>query len=127
MIALFLLYSDTQPLSRTDVIFLHRVIKFIEDNISDADLDAQRICKEMAVSRTVLYSRIKLLTGKSVHGLIRMVRLQQSVRLLLEGEMSISQVAFEVGFNSHSYFDKCFARQYGMGPKEYINRKRRAK
>ena len=113
-------------LSRTDTIFLHRLVKFIEDNISDADLDARRVCKEMAVSRTVLYSRIKMLTGESVHGLIKTVRLQQSVRLLLEGEMSISQVAFEVGFNSHSYFDKCFLRQYGMGPKKYINKKRRA-
>lgn len=114
-------------LSRTDAVFLHRLVKFLEDNISDADLDAQRVCKEMAVSRTVLYSKIKLLTGRSVHGLIKMVRLQQSLPLLLEGEMSINQVAFEVGFNSHSYFDKCFARQYGMGPKEYINKNGRAK
>jgi AraC-like DNA-binding protein len=114
-------------LSRTETIFLQQVWKFIEDNISDTDLDAHRVCREMGVSRTVLYCRIKSLTGGTVHGLIKKIRLKQSLQLLQEGELSIGQVAFEVGFNSHSYFDRCFFRQYGMGPKAYINKKKRAK
>jgi AraC-like DNA-binding protein len=67
---------------------------------------------------------VKTLTGQTVHEFIKSIRLKKSLRLLLEGRLSISQVAYEVGFNSHSYFDKCFARQYQMGPKEYINKKR---
>jgi ligand-binding sensor domain-containing protein/signal transduction histidine kinase/CheY-like chemotaxis protein/AraC-like DNA-binding protein len=117
-------YPEDPGMGKLDTAFLQRLVKFIEDNISDAGIDAQRVSKEMGVSRTILYSKIKALTGLSVHEFIKSVRLKQSLKLLLEGEMTISQVAFEVGFSSHSYFDKCFVRQYGMGPKEYVNKKR---
>ena len=76
------------------------------------------------MSRTVLYAKIKTLTGQSVHEFIKSIRLKRSVILLLEGKLNISQIAIEVGFNSHSYFDKCFTKHYGVGPKEYVLKKR---
>jgi AraC-like DNA-binding protein len=76
------------------------------------------------MSRSVLYAKIKSLTGQSVHEFIKSIRLKQSLKLLLEGTMNISQIALEVGFNSHSYFDKCFVKQYGVGPKEYIAKRK---
>jgi AraC-like DNA-binding protein len=109
------------PISKTDEAFLQRLVQFIEAHIADPQLDARLLAKEMTISRTILYTKVKALTGQSVHEFIRSIRLQNSLKLLLEGRLSISQVAFEVGFNSHSYFDKCFVKQYKMGPREYIN------
>jgi AraC-like DNA-binding protein len=97
---------------------------FIEANLSDPDVDAHSICRAMGMSRTVLYSKLRTLTGQSVHEFIKSVRLEHSLRLLHEGVLSINQIAFEVGFNSHSYFDRCFVKQYGIGPREYCNREK---
>jgi AraC-like DNA-binding protein len=100
------------------------MVQYIEAHISDTNLDARVLSKELATSRSILYTKVKSLTGQTVHEFIKSIRLKRSLRLLLEGDVSISQVAIEVGFNSHSYFDKCFVKQYKMGPKEYVNRKR---
>ncbi|RAJ02361.1 signal transduction histidine kinase [Chitinophaga skermanii] len=111
-------------LSDVDQQFLNDLIQFIEANMANQELDAKQISKALLVSRTVLYNKVKSLTGQTVHEFIKAIRLRKSVQLLLSGNLSINQVAFEVGFNSHSYFDKCFHKQYGMGPKEYITRKK---
>ncbi len=116
--------SEGLSLSASDEDFLQRLVHFIEAHLADPNLDARVLSKEMAVSRTVLYAKVKTLTGQTVHEFIKSIRLKKSLKLLLEGKLSISQVALEVGFNSHSYFDKCFVKQYKMGPKEYVNRQR---
>lgn len=112
-------------LTGADGEFLQQLIKLTESNMADPNFDARTICREMGISRTVLYAKIKALTGKSVHEFIRWVRLKKSVKLLLDGRMTVSQVSFEVGFNSHSYFDKCFVKEFGMGPKEYVANRRK--
>src|SRR6218665_2200827 len=116
--------AEVSAMSKLDEEFLNQLVNVIESNISNADLDAKMLSKELATSRTVLYNKIRTLTGQTVHEFIKSIRLRKSLKLLLEGNLSISQVAFEVGFNSHSYFDKCFIKQYKMGPKEYVNKKR---
>lgn len=118
---------ETGSINKLDEAFLHQLVTVIETNISNPDLDAKFLSRELAISRTLLYNKIKTLTGQTVHEFIKSIRLRKSLKLLLEGNLSISQVAYEVGFNSHSYFDKCFIKQYKMGPKEYINKKRNLK
>ncbi len=118
------LYPEGLTLNKLDEEFLQKMVVLIEANISDANMDARSICREIGISRTVLYSKIKTLTGQSVHEFIKAVKLKKSLQFLHEGKLTINQIAFEVGFNSHSYFDKCFVKQYGIGPKEYINRKK---
>jgi YesN/AraC family two-component response regulator len=118
------LYPETITMNKPDEEFLHNLVKFIESNIADNDLDATRICKEMNISRSVLYTKMKTLTKQTVHEFIKTVRLQKSLGLLLEGRLTISQIASEVGFSSHSYFDRCFVKLYGRGPKEYVTDKR---
>jgi AraC-like DNA-binding protein len=116
--------TESNMLSDVDQQFLQDLIKFIEANMANQDLDAKGISKALLVSRTVLYHKVKSLTGQTVHEFIKAIRLRKSVQLLMEGNLNINQVAFEVGFNSHSYFDKCFMKQYGSGPREYISRKK---
>ncbi|HEY0272265.1 MAG TPA: response regulator, partial [Chitinophaga sp.] len=115
---------DSTMLSDVDQQFLQDLIRFIEANLANQELDAKLISKALCVSRTVLYHKVRSLTEQTVHEFIKAIRLRRSVHLLLEGNLNINQVAFEVGFNSHSYFDKCFIKQYGVGPREYIARKK---
>lgn len=116
--------ADSSMISDVDQQFLHDLIRFIESHMANTELDAKLISKALCVSRTVLYNKVKSLAGQTVHEFIKAIRLRKGVQLLLEGNLSINQVAFEVGFSSHSYFDKCFIKQYGVGPKEFIARKK---
>ncbi|HEU4551316.1 MAG TPA: two-component regulator propeller domain-containing protein [Chitinophaga sp.] len=118
------LTTEMQHIAEADKEFLQQLIRYIETHMGNQDLDAQSIAKALYVSRTLLYNKLKALTGQTVHEFIKIIRLRKSVQLLIDSNMSINQIAFEVGFNSHSYFDKCFIKQYGAGPREYIARKR---
>ncbi|UII20695.1 response regulator transcription factor [Fulvivirga ligni] len=102
--------------------FLQQTIQYLEEKLSDPAIDASYLCEKLAMSRTSLYQKIKKLTGQSVHEFIKSVRLKNSLHYLIEGRLTINQIAFEVGFNSHSYFDKCFIKHYGITPKAYIRK-----
>lgn len=101
--------------------FLEQTIAIIENHISNSLLDSELLCEELLLSRTVLYSKIKLLTGMGVHEYIKMIRVKKSIELLKARKLNVSQIAYEVGFSSPSYFIRCFVKQLGMPPKEYIN------
>ncbi len=112
-------FPENVSISKVDEEFLHQVVAVVERNLADPNLDHRYICEETALSRTVLYAKIKTLTGQGVNEFIRSIRLKKSLVLLREGKLNISQVACEVGFNNQSYFNKCFIRQYNISPKEY--------
>ena len=73
----------------------------------------------MSVSRSVLYAKFKTLTGQGVHDYIKNIRLVESLKLLKQGRLTISQIAYEVGFNSISYYSKSFSKEMKMSPKQY--------
>lgn len=118
------IHPEDLAVNKRDEEFLNQLIDLINRNIANPTLDARQISEEIGISRSVLYSKIKTLTGQSVHEFVKSIRLKQSLKLLLEGRHTISQIALEVGFNSHSYFDKCFVKQYGVGPKEYVAKRK---
>ena len=64
------------------------------------------------------------LTNMSTNEYIRKVKLQNAVKLLLEGESKISEIAYKVGFNNVVYFRQCFKDEYGVSPSEYVKRQR---
>lgn len=117
--------EKNMDLTRVDEEFIARLVGAIEKNIANQDLDSKLICKELAISRTILYERIKAISGQTVHEFIKTVRLRRSLKLLLEQKTNISQIAFEVGFNSTSYFHRCFQKEYSISPREYINKKKK--
>jgi AraC-like DNA-binding protein len=104
--------------------FLKSVLEFIEKNISNQELGSKMIADFASLSRSVLYSKFKVLTGDGVHEFIKSVRLKKSMQLLLERRMNVSEIAYEVGFNSPSYYTRCFIKKYGMSPKDYRRVKR---
>lgn len=106
--------------NKLDEEFLETVSNYIEENISDTDLDYKKICEVTSMSRTVLYSKFKTLTGIGVHDFIKNIRLKKALQLFHEGKLNMSQIAYEVGFATPSYFSKSFTKRYNLTPKEYV-------
>ncbi|WP_170132765.1 helix-turn-helix transcriptional regulator [Pedobacter cryoconitis] len=102
-----------------NTMLLNRLLIFIEANIRDTSLNATVICDHLGVSRTVLYVRLRNSTCQTLHEFIKSVRLKRSLLLLQEERLNIGQIAYEVGFSSHSYFDRCFVDYFGFRPKDY--------
>jgi|GEM_PF-409713 len=106
--------------NKLDEEFIEKINDYVEQHINDTDLDYKKICELTAMSRTVLYAKFKALTGMGVHDFIKNIRLRKSIKLLQEGKLNISQIAYEVGFATPSYFSKSFVKKYEIGPKEYV-------
>ena len=98
---------------------LQRAIDTVENNISDPALDTTAMAKEVGVSRMLLHKKLKALTGQSTGEFIRTLRLKRAAQLLLQGHGNVTQVAFDVGFQSLSYFAKTFRKQFGQSPSQY--------
>jgi len=75
------------------------------------------------MSRMQLYRKLRGLIDQTVHEFIRNIRLKRAVQLLGEKRMTITEVAYEVGFNDLTYFARCFRKQYKKSPSEYMSQK----
>lgn len=100
--------------------FLQKAIDYISANLQDPQLSVDSIAALFNLSRMQTYRKIKALTGKSVVEFIRMVRMKQAIKLMDSRQLTLSEVAFEVGFNSASYFTRCFKEEFGKTPSEYL-------
>lgn len=102
--------------------FLHQLHAIIQKNLSDSEFGVEDVGKEIGLSRVQLYRKVKAMTGSSVVDLLRKARLAKAKRLLESRSMSVSEVAYDVGFSAPSYFTKCFKEEYGMLPGEVGNK-----
>lgn len=99
--------------------FMRRIDKFIQDNIQDPALSNKRIEEALFVSHSSLNRRMKEIYNTTPNEYIRSLRLKLAAGMLLRGGNLISEVCYAVGFNSPSYFAKCFREKYGVLPAEY--------
>ncbi len=99
--------------------FLKKVWTIVDDHLSDADFDLAQLCRALKMSRSQVYRKLKALTGKSTSHVIRSYRLQKGKELLKSSDMNISEVAYQVGFTSLSYFTRCFKEEFGTVPKSW--------
>jgi len=102
-----------------DEVFLETAISIVEKNITNQEFDTKIFIEQMNMSRTVLYTKLKALTGQNLSEFIRMIRLKKAGQLMVQTQMNISQIAFEVGFNDLKYFRECFKELYEQTPTEY--------
>ncbi len=98
---------------------IKELVGYIEENMLDTELNADSLSNHMAMSKTQLYRKIKALTGLTPHGLIKYFRLKKASTELLKGEKTVSEVFYETGFNSRSYFYQTFKKAYGVPPGDY--------
>ncbi|MCB9289523.1 MAG: tetratricopeptide repeat protein [Lewinellaceae bacterium] len=92
--------------------------KIVEDNLDDTDFGPTQLCKAMGMSRSHLHLKIKALTNLSTSIFIRTIRLYKAKELLQKGELNVTQVAYEVGFNDLSYFSRKFSEEFGVNPQK---------
>jgi signal transduction histidine kinase/ligand-binding sensor domain-containing protein/DNA-binding response OmpR family regulator len=102
--------------------FLLKAMEVVERNMSNPDFDIESFADETGVSRMQLYRKFNALTNMTVKEFVRSIRLKRAAQLLLERKMTVSEVAYAVGFRDLSHFRKCFSREFGMSASEYLRR-----
>lgn len=100
--------------------FLKQALEIIEKQIDNPEFSVDEFSKEMYMSRVTLYRKIHSLTGKSPLDFIRSIRLKRAVQLLDKSGMSISEVAYQVGFNDPKIFRKFFKEEFRITPSDYV-------
>ncbi len=98
---------------------IQNAIKCVEDNVSNADFSVEDLSRELGISRAHFYKKIMALTGKSPLEFIRTIRLQRAAQLLEKSQLTVAEIAYEVGFNSPKYFARYFKEEYHMLPSAY--------
>lgn len=110
-------------LASLDERLLQNVIEYIRKNIENSELSVETMSKDLGFSRTHLHRKLKALTGQSPIEFIKMVRMKQAAYLLGTGKLTVSEIAYKVGYNTPSYFSNSFSAYFGMSPTEYIEKK----
>lgn len=101
---------------------LEQLQKVIEENFHDEQLGVEELASKLNMSRSQLHRKLKQATGQSANQFIREYRLERAMELLKKGDVNVSEVAFQVGFGSASYFTTCFTDHYGYPPGEVKHR-----
>jgi CheY-like chemotaxis protein/AraC-like DNA-binding protein len=104
--------------------FLENCIAIVERHLTDENFTIKVLVKEMGMSHSNLYKKIRLLSGQSITNFIRYIRLRKAAELMLKGECNVNQAAFEVGISDIKYFRTQFNKLFGMNPSEYIKKYR---
>ena len=108
--------KEEEMLGAQDQTFVTKLREVIRDNMGDSDFSVERIGEEIGLSRVQLYRKVKALTGQTPVELLRKARLERGRRMIEKTEKSVSEIAYEVGFTSPSYFNKCFKDEFGISP-----------
>ncbi|MFT3738510.1 MAG: two-component regulator propeller domain-containing protein [Breznakibacter sp.] len=110
--------------NQADEEFLVRMNAIIEENIGNTDFSIDILAERLCISRSGFFSKIKSLSGITPNELIQVVRLKKAAELLSANQYRINEVAYMVGYNDPSYFSKCFVKQFGIRPGDFISRYR---
>lgn len=111
--------SNAITITRLDEKLLNKVLELINQNMSNPDFSVNMLSKELSISRVHLYKKTMSLTGKTPIELIRLVRLKRASDLLTAGQLTISEISYEVGFSDPRYFSKQFKNEFGMLPSRF--------
>jgi DNA-binding response OmpR family regulator len=103
---------------------LQVIVGYLEKNLNNSQLSVEALSKEVGMSRTSLYSKLLELTGQSPVEYIRSFRLEKAAALMEKTNMTIAEIAYQVGFTTPNYFARSFKVKYNMLPSEYIASKR---
>lgn len=101
--------------------FLLKAKSFVLNNLDNQELSVEMLAGELAMSRPVLYRKLKAITDQSPQDFIRLIRLQEAKKLLKQGKQNITEIAFETGFADPKYFSTSFKKLFGCTPTQFIN------
>lgn len=106
-------------ISSLDERFMNKVLEVIEKNMSNTEYSIEDLSRDAAVSRVSLYRKINSITGSSPTDFVKSIRLKKAAELLKQGELSVTDIAYSVGFSSPSYFTQSFKKMFGILPNKY--------
>jgi DNA-binding response OmpR family regulator/two-component sensor histidine kinase len=107
-------------LTSTDELFLEKAIQLVEENMDNVDFSVEDFAFEMAVSRALLFTKIKAVTDLTPNNFIKTLRMKRAAQILKQQKLSVAEVAYQVGFRDSRYFSKTFRKQFGKTPSEYM-------
>ncbi|MGN0281637.1 MAG: two-component regulator propeller domain-containing protein [Prevotella sp.] len=111
---------EQQHYSNPDQAFIQKCIDCVMQHLDDADYDRETFAKDMCVSASTLYNKLRAVTGQSVTGFITSIRLKEACRQMHQRpDISIAELSMNVGFNTPKYFTKCFKKEFGMSPSDF--------
>ena len=119
-------HSKGRDILSMDQQFIRKAKLVIENNISESDLNVENFAREMALSRVQLHRKLKALVDQSATQFVRTIRLNRAAELLTKHSGTVSEIAYDVGFNTLPYFTKCFQEQFGVNPSEFNNQDRKS-
>lgn len=108
-----------------DEVLLNKATRYLEENLTNSQLSVENLSRELGMSRTSLYNKILEITGQTPVEYIRSYRLQKAAQLMEKSDMTIAEIAYEVGFSSPNYFARSFRTQFNMLPSEYVAKRRK--
>jgi len=106
--------------SLKDKEFMDRLLKFIDKELSNPELNIDHLCSDIGMSRTKLYHKIKEISGQAPNEFIRSFRLKKAIEILTHEDVLLTEVIYRVGIQTQSYFTKAFKKEYGKTPTQFI-------
>jgi len=113
------LFKTEDQIPSLDEKFLKRLMKLVESNLTNNELNREFLASSMALSPSTLYRKVKSITGLNITVFIRSIRLKKAAQMIADNEDTISGIAYTVGFNDPKYFRKCFVKQFGVNPSQF--------
>jgi len=109
--------SALNPLDRS---LIKRITDYIDEHVSDQNLDIHSLCVELGLSRSLFYNKFKSLTGMTPNAFILSYRLKYAASLLRgQNDLTITEISDRCGFSNATYFSRCFRKQFGIAPAHY--------
>ncbi|GAO42291.1 hybrid sensor histidine kinase/response regulator transcription factor [Flavihumibacter petaseus] len=118
------LKKNTHKISQEYKDFIDNCIAVVERHLGDEDFNIKKLAKEMGMGHSSIYKRIKLISGQSLSGFIRHIRLRKAAELMIKNGLNVNQAAFQIGMNDIKHFRSQFSKLFGMNPSEFIKRYR---
>ncbi len=112
--------ANTMALTKADEEFIWKLNDIIQANLHNPEFSMEDMADALKMSRSSFYRKIKGVLDLSPNEYLRLERLKQVAQLLKEGKSRVNEICYTVGFNSPSYFSKCFLKQFGVLPKDFI-------
>lgn len=112
--------DEFATINSIDKEFMTKVIKFVEDNLTNENFTIDNLALEMAMSRSVFYKKLKALTNENPKDLVKEIKMRKASELLLDRKYPINEIAYLTGFPNSKYFSTAFKKYYGISPSRYI-------
>lgn len=104
--------------------FLERCIEIVEAHLDDNQFTIKTLCQEIGMSHSQLYKKVKTISGQTIAGFIRFIRLRKAAEMMIKGDCNVNQASYEVGISDTKYFREQFNKLFGMNPSAYIKKYR---